>query len=175
MVLPVRSLLQATLDGLVGRWPVEARPLPDRQYIAAGSPQGVPWDCEQFTVAVASLPQQPVTLTGPGATGVSTRVGRQAQHGQYIRSLSVVVELVRSHPAADGEDPLPVAELHEAGLRQADDLAYLSDALVALLADPESAFRYAGCALGPAAPGGVEGGYASVTASFAVDLLGWPQ
>lgn len=176
MTLPVRLVLEATLAGVVEHWPADADPLPARRYIAAGSPQGVPWDCEQLTVAVAAVAPQPVTATvaaGPAAGATVTRVGQVAQRAmQYVRSLGVAIELVRAHPVADGEEPVPEDLLHAAGLRQADDLAALSGAVVGMLASGKP-FPTAGCALGNAAPGGVEGGYASTVVTYSVDLLRW--
>lgn len=153
--------------------------LPERRYVAAGTPRDVAWDCEQLTVALSGIGWGPASDRSVGSRQPGSEVSALAmRHAVYA------ISLVRPYPVWDPEqDPHerefpPAEQLHERGLAHLRDSGLLSQSLVSLCStvqdDPAvKHLRGMGGPYGLVLPGLVEsigpsGGFVSVETSLTV-------
>lgn len=91
MPLPLtvlRDLAHASLDAIVARWPDDAEPLPERQYVSNGT---VVWDCDQLVV----MAEATIGTDGNVANEITDPLAYS------IRTALIVVLLLRCVPDAD--------------------------------------------------------------------------
>jgi hypothetical protein len=160
------AVAQGILAAVVNYFTANGVPLPDRQYIAAGSPQVIAWDCEQLVVSLADI--------GWGrsvdATQLSPSFGKQAGINA-MRHATFAIQLVRATPVVqDGAEApiLPsVQAMADAGQTFLVDAGLLSQALVNFVAFPNGVLPI-GCNVqaGAIQPIGPEGGLVGLEGSL---------
>jgi hypothetical protein len=142
--------------------------LPGRQYVAAGAPASIAWDCEQLVVCLAAV--------GWGrsvdATQLSPSFGKAASVGA-MRHAVLAVQLVRAVPVVqDGAEApvLPSAEdIQAAGEAAMVDAGLLSQALVNFVAFPNASIPPGGSVqAGAVQPIGPEGGLVGLEAALVI-------
>jgi hypothetical protein len=100
-------------------------PLPERQYVPAGDPIAVPWDCEQLTVSLQGIGWGPAIDVQP----VSPRSGSPMSVAG-MRHAVYVVSLVRCVPTVDSRGHAPkIPAMMAAGLTYTRDAGLVSQAL----------------------------------------------
>lgn len=124
--LTIPDLAESFLLGVQQHFAAANVALPARQYVAAGLPANIAWDCEQLVVA----------LTGIGwgqaedVVQLSPQINAQASVAA-VRHAVFSVQLVRCTPAKGPHGALPtVDQIHENGLAFFRDAGLLSQALV---------------------------------------------
>lgn len=102
MPLPVTALYdlaEATLSAIVAGWPVDAEPIPDRQYVSDGT---IVWDCESLVVIVNS--------TFGTDSDVAVEQIIQEGLGFALRAAQIGVLILRCVPVIDDDAEPPTAE-----------------------------------------------------------------
>lgn len=143
----------------------EGVPLPERRYVAVGSPSAVAWDCDQVTVALQVLePQQAFTF------GVDQNVMAPADSSAFTFPNAVVgVQIVRCVPTlTEAGEPAPVGLHHTAGLTAMRDAALLRALAVRAAREPMA--RASAVRGGSVTPTGPDGGMAAVTLTLGVSV-----
>lgn len=166
--LTVDDIAQAILSAVVAHFTAAGVALPTRQYVAAGEPQLVAWDCEQVTVS----------LTGVG-WGVAQESFAQTvqlgarQSAQALRHGVFSIEIVRSYPTPDDQGGLPsVDDMNTAGLASMRDAGLLSQAMVVAASEEIGLPPEATARPGVVDPRGPEGGYVGVLGTMIISLTG---
>lgn len=160
------AVAQGILAAVVAYFTANGVPLPDRQYVAAGSPQVIAWDCSQLVVCLADI--------GWGrsvdATQLSPSFGKVASINA-MRHATFAVQLVRPVPVVqDGaEAPLlpSIQAMADAGQAYLVDAGLLSQALVNFVSFPNTVLPV-GCNVqaGAVQPIGPEGGLVGLEGSL---------
>lgn len=129
-----RLALQAVADGLmtevVNHYTDSGVELPERRLLVPGAPGMVAWDCEQLTVALAS-----VNVGGGGnAPNLLPMTGSPAGV-MLVRLATFAIQVVRCSPtSSDDGNPPAAGSLTEAALAGFDDAGDLSQLLVEVAA-----------------------------------------
>lgn len=141
--------------------------LPERQYVSAGRPEFVAWDCEQLTVALTVL--DPSYAFTQGSEEYLPVTSALALPGMPTAVLGV--SIVRCAPTGEGANLPDVAAENEAGIRALDDAAFLRTVAVRLATTgPPALPRVVAVRAGAVTPFGVEGGYSAMTLTLAVTI-----
>lgn len=128
--LDLSSLPQAILVAVQDYFAANGVDLPGHQYVTAGDPNQVAWDCEQLVVCLADLGWGRAT----DATQLSPSFGKTASVNA-MRHATYAVILTRCVPTiADGGDVPGVDELTRSGLATMTDAGLLSQCLVNFVA-----------------------------------------
>lgn len=172
------TVAQATLDAIVTFFSSNGVELPPRQYVSAGAPATIAWDCEQLVVCLAEIGWG----RSKDATQLSPSFGKQASVNA-MRHATFAVQLVRCVPTvADGAEApvLPSAEeIQASGEQSMVDAGLLSQALVNFVSFPNAAIP-PGCNVqaGAVSPIGPEGGLVGLEAALvmtAANLAAYPD
>lgn len=164
------SFAQGALAAVQAFFAANGVALPERQYIAAGSPQSVAWDCEQLVVILAEVGWG----RSKDATQLSPSFGKQASVNA-MRHATFAFQLVRCVPViTDGAEApqLPsVQDIQDAGEQSLVDAGLLSQALVNFVSFPNATVP-AGCNVqaGAVSPIGPEGGLVGLEASLVMTV-----
>jgi hypothetical protein len=161
---------QGLLDWVETSYANASRALPERKVIVPGAPGVIAWDCEQLTVALASI-----TTGGTVASvNILPQIGSGAGVG-LLRQATWSIQVVRcSATTADDGAPPSVAELDAAAMTQLDDAGMLSQALVNLVSAqlrPEWLPPGAVVNAGQVATLGPEGGFQAVEATVTLSAM----
>lgn len=165
----IPTLAQTLLGAIGAQYQAAGVALPDRQYIAAGAPNQIAWDCEQLVISLQGIgwgvAEEAFQQTVQTGTGASVQGPRHAV---------LVVQLVRCLPTPEDDGTPPSADdLTDAGLTYLKDCALLSQAMqiaAAELARPENLGRGAVTRFGIVDPEGPAGGFVGASASLYVSL-----
>ncbi|HEY2101512.1 MAG TPA: hypothetical protein VGH72_33950 [Pseudonocardia sp.] len=158
--IDLATVANALLSDTVAFFAQNGIQLPKRQYVGAGSPADIAWDCEQLVVALASV--------GWGrsvdATQLSPSFGKVASVNA-MRHAEISIALVRKTPVISGRGVVPTPdELNKAGQQFLLDAGTLSQAMVNFVSFENPAIPD-GCNVqaGSVQPFGPEGGYVSMS------------
>lgn len=167
--LSIRAMAESVLGAIVDHYAATAPAvlLPERQYVAPGSPDQIAWDCEQLVVAVAGVGwgQAPAASQSPSPK-IGTHVSVTA-----LRHVIFDVSLVRCTPSdGDPDTGLPhAADIHAAGLAYMTDMGLMSQALVVACATVRSGLDRSGLVEpGAVNPSGPSGGFHGMSAQIAI-------
>jgi hypothetical protein len=165
--LTIQAMAEAILAAVQEHYADASVALPDRQYVAAGDPSQLAWDCEQLTVGIQGIGWGQAPSAGTAAPKMGTQISASA-----VRHAIFIVALVRCTPT-DPEDPdtgLPSeADLHAAGLEYMRDMGLLSQALVVACARVRAGLsRSSLVEAGAVNPDGPSGGFHGMSAQIAV-------
>ena len=128
--LDLSTLPQAILVAVQGYFAANGVDLPTRQYITAGDPNLVAWDCEQLVVCLADLGWG----RAADATQLSPSFGKTASVNA-MRHATYSVLLTRCVPGiTDGGDVPENDQLTQSGLAVMTDAGLLSQCLVNFVA-----------------------------------------
>lgn len=162
------ELAESFYQGVVDHFEAAGVALPTRQYIAAGDPNQVAWDCEQFVVSLGGIGWGPA----PDVNVLSPQLNAQAS-AVSLRHIVITFQIVRCTPGpgARGQAPDPAA-IHANGIQSFRDAGLLSQALVTactrvrtVLGVPANSGLVQSGAVDPAGP---EGQYVGVTSTVAI-------
>jgi hypothetical protein len=161
---------QGLLDWVETSYANAGRTLPERRVLVPGAPGVIAWDCEQLTVALASI-----TTGGTVASvNILPQLGSGAGVG-LLRQATWAIQVVRCSPTPDEDgNPPSVDELTAAADLQLDDAGMLSQALVNLVAaqlHPEWLPPGGVVNAGQVATLGPEGGFQAVEASLTLSAM----
>jgi len=159
------TILAAVQDHYAATSPAVS--LPERQYIAPGSPDQIAWDCEQLVVSVTGIGWGQAPSAGQSP---SPKIGAQVS-ATAIRHVIYDVALVRCTPTeGDPDTGLPnAADIHAAGLAYMTDMGLLSQALVVACAAVRTGLdRSALVEPGAVNPAGPSGGFHGMSAQIMV-------
>lgn len=171
--LNVLEIGQTLLEGVVQHWTARTdpavEPLPDRRYLYGGDAAVVPWDCEQFTVAMQGIGNgqgEDASATAP-PLGAGTSVFN-------VRHVIFEILVLRCVAVVDDEgNAPPVSVMHAEGERAFRDAGMLSQALTEIAASVRPQLEKGGIArAGQVLAVGPEGGFGGVVGLFQVSLLG---
>jgi hypothetical protein len=125
-MIDVSAVAQRMLTAVVAHFDANAWDLPERRYLAAGSPNILAADDEHLAVALDGIASGATGVTGNRGFGTLSR----AAGTQHPPRATLAARLMRCVPTIDdsGEPPTAV-ELHEAGERLLLDPGRLLDAL----------------------------------------------
>lgn len=159
------SILAAVQEHYAATDPAVA--LPERQYVAPGSPDQIAWDCEQLVVSVAGVGWGQAPSAGQSP---SPKIGTQVS-ATAVRHVIFDVSLVRCTPSeGDPDTGLPdAADIHAAGLAYMTDMGLVSQALVVACASVRTGLDRSDLVEpGAVNPAGPSGGYHGMSAQIAV-------
>lgn len=164
--ISVAELGQAILMGVQEHYAASDMELPERQYLAPGSPEMISWDCEQLVVA----------LTGIGWGQAGDQSSLDPKPGSHtsvtaLRHAIFSVQIVRCTPKPEGRNSsFPSVEaIHASGIEFMRDAGMISQALVVIA----SRMRHDLSGSGLVEPGvvnmiGPEGGLHAVEGTIAI-------
>lgn len=128
--LLLAAMAAGLLDEVENHYADAGAALPDRRLIAPGAPGQVAWDCEQLTIALASINPG----TGGGNVNLLPQQGSPAGVG-LTRLATWAIQVVRCSPTQDDEGNPPLAAaIGTAGLASLEDAGLMSQCLVELAA-----------------------------------------
>jgi hypothetical protein len=162
--LTLPQIAVSILDAVEGHFAASDNDLPERRYVAPGTPDSIAWDCEQLVVALSGVGWGQAEDLAGGSLKMGTQSNMAVRHAVFN------VQLIRCTPSVSARGQAPTADkLHAAGLQFMRDAGMLSQALVEACRNVATGFdRTAMVQPGTVEPGPAEGGYQGIEAVIAV-------